>query len=94
MMTTNFIDDTFEFPARNGKSLLKIKIPATIQFFKNPSRIGRVEKVLTPPITVGGGANYVGPYKSVALLSLNIDIKRIFLNWSLRLGLGSLQRAL
>ena len=54
MQITNFIEDTFEVPARNEQSLLKIKIPAINSIFKNPSNIGQGQKVPTPTITVGG----------------------------------------
>ena len=47
--TREFFTDALEVPARNVLSLLKVKIPAVIQFFKIPSRTGGSKKVTTPP---------------------------------------------
>ena len=61
MQITNFIEDTFEVPARNEQSLLKIKIPAINSIFKNPSNIGQGQKVPTPTITVRGARTMPPP---------------------------------
>ena len=60
MQIREFFSDALEVPARNVQSLLKVKIPAVIQFFKIPSRTGGVKKVSTPHHRGGGrgGANY------------------------------------
>ena len=58
MQIREFFTDALEVPARNVQSLLKVKIPAVIQFFKIPSRTGGSKRSV-PPTTVVGGAKYV-----------------------------------
>ena len=57
---TNFIEDTFEVPARNAQSLLKIKIPAINSIFQKSQQDRTGPKGPNPlPITVGGGGGWV-----------------------------------